>query len=77
LKPGEKAIEIEYSALGWTLINGYDVLNLISHERGQHMSDALDGNISLGKWKLENRATSHQLKHQTWQKILLANTSNI
>lgn len=67
LKAGGVAVSIEYSALGRILNNGYDVVNLISHERGQHMPDALGGKMMLGRWKLENRATLHQLQHSTWK----------
>ncbi|WP_306353669.1 hypothetical protein [Flavobacterium sp. '19STA2R22 D10 B1'] len=68
LAEGEKAILVDYSALGRTVNNGYDILNLFSHERGKHIPDLLEGKISLGAWILENRATLHQLKSPTWEK---------
>ena len=67
LADGGKAISIEYSALGRVLNNGNDILNLISHERGQHIPDVLKYGMSLGKSTMENRATLHQLNDPTWR----------
>ncbi len=67
LGDGQRAISMEYSALGRVLNNGNDILNLISHERGQHMPDTLNQGMSMGKWNMENRATLHQLQDPTWK----------
>ncbi|WP_288906716.1 hypothetical protein, partial [uncultured Flavobacterium sp.] len=68
LGKGEKAIEINYSRLGNVINNGYDVLNLISHERGKHMPDAIYFGVKLMNNFPESRATLHQLQDSSWPK---------
>lgn len=70
LGKGERAVEISYGGLGLVLNNGYDVLNLISHEGGKHMEDLnmMSSGVSLGKWQLENRAALYQLQDSSWPK---------
>ena len=67
LKKGEYDLVIDYTAIGRTLKNSNDILNLISHERGKHYFDLKASGLSLGKWVLENRATLHQMNHSSWK----------
>lgn len=73
LKEGEKDISVNFAHLGIHIINGYDIINLFSHERGQHLEDLIKYKKSLwtvfpGRYEVERRAYMHQLKHKTWVK---------
>lgn len=73
LKEGEKDISITYPHLGIHIITGWDIINLFSHERGQHMEDLMKYKKTLwsvfpGPYEVERRAYMYQLKHNTWIK---------
>lgn len=73
LKEGEKDISITYPHLGIHIITGWDIINLFSHERGQHMEDLIKYKKTIwtvfpGRYEVERRAYMHQLKHKTWIK---------
>ncbi|WP_433780690.1 hypothetical protein [Flavobacterium anhuiense] len=73
LQEGEKDISVTYPHLGIHILTGYDIINLFSHERGQHLEDLMKYKKKLwtvfpGPYEVERRAYMHQLKHETWIK---------
>lgn len=66
LGAGEKAIEVDYSALGRTLMNGNDVMNLFSHEQGGHMNDLMKLGNNINAAQSERTSTLRQLNDKTW-----------
>lgn len=69
LNKGEKDISVSYSSLGNVLNNGFDVINLFAHERGCHMSDAINYGAQLYKMDPEYRAYFFQIKHSSWRYV--------
>lgn len=69
LKPGEKDISVEMGHLGFDVNTGFDVMNLFSHERGQHMNDLIKFGKKIYDLPFEQRAYMHQFQDKTWKKV--------
>ncbi len=69
LKPGEKDISVETGHLGFDMNTGFDIMNLFSHERGQHMNDLIKFGKKIYDLPFEQRAYMHQFQHKTWNNV--------
>ena len=69
LGKGGKEIAVSFSSVGVQLQNRSDILNMFSHERGQHMLDEMTFGKKLFDMNYEQRAFNHQVNHSSWNTI--------
>jgi RHS repeat-associated protein len=69
LNPGEKDISVTYGALGIDMTNGYDIINLFSHEKGQHIADLQKLGSGIYETRFEYNAYMHQLQDKSWKNV--------
>jgi RHS repeat-associated protein len=67
LKKGEIDISVSYGYMGTVFQNGYDIINLFSHERGQHIKDFLELGKGIYNTRFEYNAYMRQLQHESWK----------
>ncbi len=67
LKNGEIDISVTYGHIGLGLQNGFDIMNLFSHERGKHVADFLELGKGIYDTRFEYTAYMHQFQDKTWK----------
>ncbi|WP_264531885.1 hypothetical protein [Flavobacterium sp. N502540] len=67
LKPGEIDISVTYGEVGSSLQNGYDIINLFSHERGQHVEDLKKLGKEIYNTRFEYNAYMKQVQEKSWK----------
>jgi RHS repeat-associated protein len=67
LKKGEIDISVTYGHLGIALQNGHDIINLFSHERGQHVEDYKKLGKGIYDTRYEYNAYMHQFQDKSWK----------